>query len=194
MVASASRKNGSFKSASAERPRRRGLNSPVCLHFLYQYFFLYLKRKLEKERKTSSRSLARIKQDREEEIRRRNARVSLPPPYCSPIKRLKRPLGGIIITERAFCSGSFFSICSSSSSEEEAARGAPDDARLLATLAQRRRSNEPPVAVDTENGVKSDRVSAMSSVVVFPFLRFLRVFFISIEKKKKQKRRLLKTI
>ena len=193
MVASASRKNGSFKSASAERPRRRGLNSPVCLHFLYQYFFVS-KTEAEKERKTSSRSLARIKQDREEEIRRRNARVSLPPPYCSPIKRLKRPLGGIIITARAFCSGSFFSICSSSSSEEEAARGAPDDARLLATLAQRRRSNEPPVAVDTENGVKSDRVSAMSSVVVFPFLRFLRVFFISIEKKKKQKRRLLKTI
>ena len=190
MVASASRKNGSFKSASAERPRRCGLNSPVCLHFLYQYFFVS-KTEAEKERKTSSRSLARIKQDREEEIRRRNARVSLPPPYCSPIKRLKRPLGGIIITARAFCSGSFFSICSSSSSEEEAARGAPDDARLLATLAQRRRSNEPPVAVDTENGVKSDRVSAMSSVVVFPFLRFLRVFFIS---KKKQKRRLLKTI
>ena len=189
MVASASRKNGSFKSASAERPRRRGLNSPVCLHFLYQYFFVS-KTEAEKKRKTSSRSLARIKQDREEEIRRRNARVSLPPPYCSPIKRLKRPLGGIIITARAFCSGSFFSICSSSS-EEEAARGAPDDARLLATLAQRRRSNEPPVAVDTENGVKSDRVSAMSSVVVFPFLRFLRVFFIS---KKKQKRRLLKTI
>ena len=78
MVASASRKNGSFKSTSAERPRRRGLNSPVCLHFLYQYFFLYLKRKLRK-REENEFAFAREDQTRQRRGDPKKKRASLSP-------------------------------------------------------------------------------------------------------------------
>ena len=122
------------------------LNSPVCLHFLYQYFFLYLKRKLRK-REENEFAFAREDQTRQRRGDPKKKRASLSPTsVLFPHQATQRPLGGIIITERAFCSGSFFSISFFFFFGRGGGARAPDDARLLATLAQRRRSNEPPVA------------------------------------------------
>ena len=77
MVASASRKNGSFKSASAERPRRRGLNSPVCLHFLYQYLFVSKTEARKREEKEFA--FAREDQTRQRRGDPKKKRASLSP-------------------------------------------------------------------------------------------------------------------